>query len=349
MNNPSLLLITLTSIFMNLGAGTLALSAQAPTQSISAESLALQTSINAPRGIACDQSGFLYVSEVVGSKIIRLDILHGTITTMSTPPKYGGVGNENLIATDKTGSLFITDTRGEISKLDSSTGKLASLHTNDSDETIFSSIAIDNSGGILGTRGNQLLRWTPEGTHVVAGVERKGLVGDGGPAVEAAFNGLMGVAVNSDGDIFLADSQNCRIRKIDSKTQYISTIAGIGECRSTGDNGPANNANLSYPNALTCDREGNIFFVEDSFRVRRIDRHGIISTYAGTGQRGFSGDGGVATHAQLDGPSGLAADESGNLHIADYVANRIRRVDVVTQVITTVAGDGSPKRIDVVL
>jgi sugar lactone lactonase YvrE len=347
MNKANHLLITLTSIAINLGAGPLALSTQSPDQPTLTESPASRTSINGPHGIAYDPAGFLFANDIAENKIVRLDIAHGTVTTISTPPGYSG--DISVIAMDKDRNLFIANMRGEISKLDVSTGKFTSLRANDrSANAMFFSIAIDNSGGILVTGMSQLFRWTPEGLRVVAGVERRGFAGDGGPAAEAAFFGLMGVAVNADGDIFVVDSDSCRIRKIDSKTRHVSTIAGTGNCRTTGDNGPATNADLRDPTALICDREGNLFFAGDS-QVRRIDRHGVISTYAGTGQPGFSGDGGVATHAQLDMPWGLAADESGNLYIADYVANRIRRVDAVTHVITTVAGDGSPKRIDVVL
>jgi len=159
-----------------------------------------------------------------------------------------------------------------------------------------------------------------------------------------------GVAANRNGDIFIADYQNCRIRKIDAKTQVITTIAGSGECASKGDGGPAIQASLDYPSSMALDREGNLFFVEGATdRVRRIDAHGIITTYAGTGQKGYSGDEGPATKATLNNPAGLAVDSEGALYISEYVNNRIRRVDPMTHIITTVAGNGTPKRIDVVM
>jgi sugar lactone lactonase YvrE len=155
---------------------------------------------------------------------------------------------------------------------------------------------------------------------------------------------------NDAGDIFIADYESCRIRKIDRKTQIITTIAGTGECVSGGDGGPAIAATLNYPSALVADKSGNLFFVEGATaRVRRIDRLGVITTYAGTGEKGFSGDGGAATEARLNNPSGLAVDEAGNLYIADYVNNRIRRVDAQTHTITTVAGNGKPVRVDVIM
>jgi sugar lactone lactonase YvrE len=191
------------------------------------------------------------------------------------------------------------------------------------------------------------MRWTPAGLETVAGVERGRFFGDGRPARDAGFSLLMGIAVSAGGDIFVADSQNCRIRKIDAGTHDVSTIAGTGECRSTGDNGPAITASLDNPKSLVIDDQGNLFLIEQGSRVRRIDRHGIISTYVGTGERGFSGDGGLATQAQLDDPSGLAVDDIGTLYIADFEANRIRRVDAITHVITTIAGNGLPKRAEV--
>jgi streptogramin lyase len=350
MRKSLFLIIALISISIDLSAGTSTLLIKAPAYLLTAESAALHTSINAPRDLAYDPSGFLYISEVGDGRIVRLDIARGTVAMINTPPGYSGPGNEILIAMDTSRGLLMASLRGEISKLDIPSGLATSLTSSNSGYTVVTSIASDHSGGTLGTSLNQLVRWTPDGRpEVIAGTVRRGFTGDGGPSVEASFSGLMGVAVNATGDIFVADFNNCRIRKIDSQTRLVSTVAGSGDCRSQGDDGPAKNADLSYPSAITCDKEGNLFFVEESFRIRRIDKHGIISTYAGTGERGFSGDGGIATNARFEHPSGLAVDGKGNLYIADYLSNRIRRVDAVTRVITTVAGDGSPKRNEVTL
>jgi sugar lactone lactonase YvrE len=311
---------------------------------------ALQTSINAPRGLAYAKPGFLYINEVVGARLLRFDIQRGTVEVIATNPD-AALGKDEVIATDKDGNLFMANNFGQIKEFSPTTGNMTTLQAESyPPKTIFFSIAADNHGGILGAGGaglDQLLRWTPAGLETVAGVGRGGFFGDGRPALDAGFRSPMGVAVSVSGDIFVADTDNCRIRRIDSGTQIISTIAGTGECRSTGDNGLATIAALDRPNTLAIDGLGNIFFIELDSRVRRIDNHGIISTYAGTGDRGFSGDGGLATHAQLDTPWGLAVDDIGNLYIADYEANRIRRVDAVTHIITTVAGNGLPKRLEV--
>lgn len=117
-----------------------------------------------------------------------------------------------------------------------------------------------------------------------------------------------------------------------------------------GDGGPAIRASLHYPESLATDQEGNLYFVEgDAARVRRIDASGIISTYAGTGQAGFGGDDGPANKAMLKKPWGLALDSEGNLYISEIYNNRIRRVDVKTHTITTVAGNGKPDRFDTLM
>ena len=350
MKNTTVSLPFLALVSTAIGGIAVASSTQEANRSTPAEMPALQASINGPRGIAFDPLGFLYIIEVGHGQILRLDIMRGVVRSIRLPPPFGDPGGETLLAEDNASNLYLANLRGDISKFDASTETFMTLQPgNRSAPIIFTSISADTFGGILATSLNQIVRWTPgDGTKVIAGAVRRAFAGDGGPAVEARFSGAMGVAVNANGDIYIADSGNCRIRLIDSKTRQINTIAGTGDCHSTGDKGPATKAGLSYPKTLLYDAGGNLYFTED-FRVRRIDKYGIISTYAGTGERGSSGDGGIANDANLDTPSGLAADKSGNLYISDFGANRIRRVDFLTHVITTVAGDGSSKRNEVVM
>ena len=174
----------------------------------------------------------------------------------------------------------------------------------------------------------------------VAGTGTPGFSGDGGPATAAALNNARGVAVDASGDIIIADSSNGRVRRVDHATGVITTVAGGGS-GSPGDGGPAIAAALGYPLSVALDASGDVF-IADGGRVRRVDHAtGVITTVAGDGTQGFSGDGGPATAAALSGPYGVAANASGDLFIADPFNFRVRRVDHTTGVITTVAGDGN--------
>ena len=174
----------------------------------------------------------------------------------------------------------------------------------------------------------------------VAGNARQGYSGDGGPAIDAQLNDPRGLAVDGAGNLFIADWGNGRVRKV-SRDGLIATIAGDGACCSSGGGGPAIHAALHTPFAVATDGAGNVF-VSDLYnsRVRKISADGIISTLAGDGTYGFSGDGGPAAKAQLNAPAGVATDGSGNVLIADYLNRRIRKVSA-DGVINTVAGDAA--------
>src|SRR5262249_49724759 len=154
----------------------------------------------------------------------------------------------------------------------------------------------------------------------------------------------IGIALDISGNLFIADPGNNRVRRVDVKTGFISTFAGNGRSSFTGDGGPAVNAGLNTPASLAIDSSGNPFISEPgNNRNRRVDTGGTIKTVAGNGQFGFGGDGGPATVAALNiflSP-GLAVDGMGNLFISDTSNDRIRRVDAVTGVIKTIAGNGN--------
>jgi sugar lactone lactonase YvrE len=169
------------------------------------------------------------------------------------------------------------------------------------------------------------------------------VAGDGGFAVYASFSTPTGMAVDKNGDTYIADQKNNRIRKINSYG-VISTVAGYGSGGMTGDGGPAGSAKINNPQGIAADRIGNIYFCDASnHRVRRIDTAGIISTIAGNGIGGYSGDDTLAIHAELYMPYGVAVDTNGNVFIADYLNHRIRKVNTAG-IITTVAGNGTPGR-----
>ena len=163
--------------------------------------------------------------------------------------------------------------------------------------------------------------------------------GDGGPAVDARLSRPTGVTVDAAGNLYIADSGNHRIRRVDP-SGIITTIAGTGEEGFSGDSGPATEAQLRCPSRVATDGSGNLYIADRcNARIRKVDPAGIITTVAGTGERGDGGDGGPATEAQLRSPNGVATDGSGNLYIADFGNFRIRRVDS-SGIITTIAGTG---------
>ena len=166
----------------------------------------------------------------------------------------------------------------------------------------------------------------------IAGTGEDGFSGDGGPATEAALSYPAGVATDGAGNVYVAG--NHRVRRIDS-AGVISTFAGTGEDGFSGDGGPATEAALSYPITVAVDGAGNVYVADyGSNRVRRIDTAGVISTFAGTGEAGFSGDGGPATEAQFDvghndGFLFVATDAAGNVYVTDAGNHRVRRVDTI--------------------
>lgn len=175
-----------------------------------------------------------------------------------------------------------------------------------------------------------------------AGTGDPGYAGDGGPAREALLNQPFQCALDAAGNLLLADTMNHCIRQVDARTGIITTVAGSGEQGYSGDGGPATAATMKEPYGVLPDRAGNLFIVDRlNAVVRRVDAaSGIITTYAGTGEAGYGGDGGPADRAALREPNAIDFDPAGNLYIADVADNRVRRVDAKTGVITTVAGTG---------
>lgn len=177
----------------------------------------------------------------------------------------------------------------------------------------------------------------------IAGTGTAGYNGDGIPATSAQFNGVQGLTFDGTGNLYAADISNHRIRKITTSTGLISTIAGTGTAGYNGDGILATTAQINTPSALAFDRNGDLYFTDRAnHRVRKITTStGIISTVAGTGTAGYNGDGILATATQLNGPNEVSFDASGNLYIADWFNNRVRKVDNSTGIISTIAGTGT--------
>ena len=173
------------------------------------------------------------------------------------------------------------------------------------------------------------------------GTSAGGFVNDGNVATNAAMSLPQNVAFDSAGNMYISDAVNQRVRKVDATTKIITTFAGTGIAgRRHGDGHPANQAGIRSPRGIVVDATGNVYFSDSGNQsVRMVDTSGIIHTFAGNGNSGYTGDGGPATSAELNQPAGLTIDSAGNIYIADTFNNAIRMVDT-SGIIHTVAGNG---------
>jgi sugar lactone lactonase YvrE len=203
-------------------------------------------------------------------------------------------------------------------------------------------VAVDRDGNVyIGDWGSHRVRKVDQnGTITTFAGTGPSYPGDGGPATQAALLHPYFAHVGKDGRLYIADSGDNRIRRVDQDGN-ITTIGGTGAAGFAGDGCPAVDAQLNEPLGLALDPVGNVY-IADRFnnRIRRVDRTGVITTVAGNGAKGFSGDGGPAREAQLSNVWGIAVDDAGNLYIADTDNNRIRKVDPSGR-ITAIAGVGS--------
>ena len=198
----------------------------------------------------------------------------------------------------------------------------------------------DSAGNLIfsDSGNNQVVKATPGGVlTVIAGNGACCFSGDGGPAVDAQLNYPTAVALDAAGNLYIADTNNRRIRKV-TPAGTISTIAGNGNYGYSGDGGLAINAAMGYPYGVAADQSNNVYLTDSSFEVVRKISNGVITTIAGTGLYGFSGDGGPATAAMFEFPDGIVVDSANNIYIADENNNRVRKIDN-SGMISTVAGN----------
>ncbi len=270
---------------------------------------ALEAWLSLPTGLAADGAGGVFVADRQGHVVHQVDRA-GSITTVTGTGEAGSAGDggpareaalrsPNDVAGDALGNLYIAD-----------------------------------------SWNHRIRRIDPDGIiTTVAGTGEAGFGGDGGAAVEARLSLPFALAVDSSGNLYIADFGNRRIRKVDH-SGVITTVAGSGHRGSQGDGGPATRAELSPPTGIAVDAGGTLFIADQfNHRIRRVDPAGIITTLAGTGEEGSRGDAGLGTKARLWYPASVALDEEGNLFIADQENSRIRKLDRAG-IITTVAGTG---------
>jgi uncharacterized protein (TIGR03437 family) len=208
-------------------------------------------------------------------------------------------------------------------------------------------VAVDAAGNVyINDGGNRRIRKITIATGVISTIAGNGLAGfagDGGPAIEARLNTPQGIAVDKDGNVYIADAANNRIRRVATADGKISTIAGTGVAGNAGDDGPATSAQLNQPLDVTTDKDGNVIICDSSNnRIRKVTiADGKISALVGVGGApNFDGDGGAALSAKLYTPIGPVFDSGGNLYFSDRSNLRVRRVDAATGRIATIAGNG---------
>ena len=276
-------------------------------------------------GMARDRQGNIYLVQQDDGRIRRIDAVTGVISTFAGIGERGYSGDggpanlakfsysQGLIYDSKSNSLFLSEySSGVVRRID--------LTTN-----VVSTVA--GRGPLLN------------------GYNSDCIGGDGGRAIDTVIQDPRGIAIDKNGNLFIADYGCNKIRKVNLETGIISTVAGNGASYLVGENGLALEVGLDHPNALAMDQWGNLYVGTGTWwgevRVRKIDlQNNYVTTVMGTGEKGFSGDGGLAINAKASAITGLAVDSVGNIYIADGDNNVIRKVDSTTNIISTIAGTG---------
>ncbi len=277
---------------------------------------ALNARLNTPRGIHMSAAGNLYAADTGNHQI-----------------RYADAATDNIYAAAGIGTVSgynCNDCNPLAARLNSPQG-----------------VFIDGAGNVfIADTSNHIIRKVIAGGNIIntAGTPgTPGSSGNGGPATGARLRNPQDVALDSSSNIYIADTNNCRIRKVDAATSIITNYAGTGACGYNGDGAAATSRRLNRPRQLAFDGADNLYVADTgNNRIRRIDKvTGVITTVAGGGA---GGDGGLAVNARLNAPEGVAVNNFGTIYIADSGNNRIRRVDALSGIITAHAGTGTQGR-----
>jgi gliding motility-associated-like protein len=338
---------------------------------------ATAATLNVPTSIAFDKSGNLLIADQQNAVIRKLDLTTGIITTIAGNGGQYHFGDGGLaqnaglygptgLTVDKTGNIFIAEEYGStIRKIDATTGIITTVaaipgagfdYSGDGGPALNASfyqptdVAVDASGNLyIADWGNNVVRGITAATGIINSVAghypgNPGYTGDGGQAAQAELNACARIFLDPTGNLLIGDQGNNVIRRVNISTGIINTIIGTGVSGYAGDGGLANNALLNQPSAVIMDANG-VIYVADSYNnvIRMVDPStGIISTIAGNGVQGYSGDGGSPLNASFYRPVDLAIDAAGNLYIADARNNVIRKINLCLQAAPAVSITQSP-------
>lgn len=313
--------------------------------------------LNYPFGIADDTSGNVYIADshnfmvredVKSSNLVNFFAGNGTYgyTGDGGPATSAEMTYDYGVGKDSAGNVYIADTNNCLVRKVNTAGTISTFaglvvsgsircgYTGDGGSATAAElyqpygIAVDKNNSVYITDyAEHVVRKVTSGTiNTIAGIGGlAGYSGDGGPATSALLNGPQAVAVDPAGNVFIADTNNCRVREISAATGIINTVAGTGNCSFTGD-GLAVANGIGYPQGIAVDANDNLFIADYNQRVRWVSPNGIMTTVAGTGAAGYNGDGGPATAALLYEPTGIALDPSGNILVSDYNNFRVRNI-----------------------
>jgi len=295
-------------------------------------------------GVAADNVGYVYLTEWNSGYILKWaqgDTCMQVVESLAERTKTRGAAPEARVpfahglTADHKGNLYVTAYNGEVVRKITPDGQMSVIAAGLGNPNM---VIVDDNGNlyISDEKNHVIKKVTPDGTLTTfAGITgSKGYAGDGRQATEALLNMPYGLAMNSHGELYIADTKNNVVRMV-STSGTITTIAGNGRKGYTGDGGPATAATLNKPMGMAIDGSGNLYIAdEDNHVVRRVSAEGIISTYIGTGEKGHSPDGLPPTKCRLNNPRDVTIDRVGNLFVIDFNTDNLRRVHMLAAPVT---------------